>query len=125
MSFTLPTFPLAVNIYRLASRPPGAPAVITVGNLCAGTRVQAALANVLAATIGTEYVAEVFAYLLLPQATDVRGMNSVAGHDWIEVPAGTGTYWAVGWVYDAGKGFANEHRVAVITQVAPFVDPLP
>lgn len=126
MSFTLPTFNLNVNIWRHqgVSPPVGAPDVTAMGNLAAGRRIVSS-----EWTMGDPLVDAFYFHhedqLLLPKLTDIRGVNSVTGTDAVECPAGSGRFYEVRWVYDAGKGFTNEHRVALMSQVPPFVDPLP
>jgi hypothetical protein len=57
--------------------------------------------------------------LLLPALTDIRMVLCLTGADNVEVPSGSGRFYRVMFVDDAGKGFSNEHRVAVISAVAP------
>jgi len=57
--------------------------------------------------------------LLLPPLTDVRCcmQSTPPVLDIVEVPAGSGRWYGVAAVDDSGKGFPNEHRIAVITPV--------
>lgn len=124
--FLLPTFNLTANIFNYANRPPGTPDYDSPCNLAPGRRIILTGAVALVQKITTDFGAlMVCSHLLLPAGTDIRGMNTSSGHQWVEVPAGSGTYWAVGWVFDSGKGFDNEHRVAEIFQCTPYPDPLP
>lgn len=64
--------------------------------------------------------------LLLPAGTDVRGPQDTVSIDMVEVPAGTGRWYAVFFVDDIGKSFANEHRTAGLqalmgSWVAPYL----
>jgi len=61
--------------------------------------------------------------LLLPALTDVRSGVVAAVPDFVEVPAGSGRWYQVYAVDDIGKGFANEHRIAVILAVSALVNP--
>lgn len=107
--FTLPQFNLSINIWHYATwfgQFPGtipAPDVVTTCNLALGKRISPPGAF--------------FMWALLPALTDIRdGLKSPAtgNGDIVEVPAGSGRYYFVESVDDAGKGFANEHRVAAI-----------
>lgn len=110
MSFRLPTFNLAVNIWHAPAVPPvGAAAVTPMGNLSPGRRTM----------LPTATPRGVPMELLLPKSTDVRI------HDVVECPATTGRYYSVQWVDDAGKGFPNEHRVALMIQAGVWPTPIP
>jgi hypothetical protein len=123
MAYSLPTFNLAINIWRNGNRPPGPlPDVTTTGNLAAGRR-SAPLIVYVGISPPLPIVNQQVVQLLLPALTDVQDVDSAAGPDWIEVPAGTGNFYQVARVYDAGRGFANEHRVALISRVAPVPTP--
>jgi hypothetical protein len=62
--------------------------------------------------------------LLLPALTDVRGLQSYTGNgnrvDLVECPSGSGRWYCVAWVEDIGKGWPNEHRVALIQVIGSF-----
>jgi hypothetical protein len=63
--------------------------------------------------------------LLLPAGTDIRDFNcALAGYpyDIVEVPSGSGRWYAVGIVDDVAKGFPNEYRMAYITKISDAVD---
>lgn len=120
MAFSLPTFNLTVWIFRHGNAPPGAgPDVIANGNLTPGRRVF--MANAPAGFGGCPMLVEV----LLPALTDIRGWNDPGASDWAEVPAGSGRYYEVLFVDDIGKGFANEHRFALLAQINPWPSPIP
>lgn len=53
--------------------------------------------------------------LLLPAGTDIRSMQSSDGiADTVEVPEGSGRFYGVASVDDIGRGYANEHRSALL-----------
>lgn len=120
--FTVPTFNLDVNIWRTPAVPPvGPPDVIVRGNLAWGRRVN------VPSTGGTGVVGVplMTMTLLLPLLTDIRGDATGAAADLVEVPASSGRLYTVAFCDDIGKGFANEHRAAVLVQVQPFITPTP
>lgn len=114
MAFTLPEFNLGVNIFTREPFPFGAPRVVTVGNLAFSRRVasQSSLWDI------SEF--SILMYLLLPVGTDIRDNSgfggSAANADLVEVPAGSGRIYLVTSVDDIGKGFANEHRCAMLAK---------
>lgn len=131
MPYFLPTFNLAVNIWRTGLNPRTDPPSLTVmGNLQVGAKKQATdFWN--ATTVATSYGAfQLWAYLLLPAHTDVRpGWYALPTtqnqQDRVEVPAGSGRYYWVGPVEDVSKGFAAEYRVAGIIPDPPWPVPIP
>lgn len=65
-------------------------------------------------------------YIKLPKLTNVMAPRNVPpGYDMIECPAGSARYYLTVMVDDVGKGFTNEYRMAVCTQVHPFPQPTP
>ena len=112
MPYSLPTFNLAVNIWRNAAPPPAPPAVVTFGNLTPGKRTIAFQKPANIAAIDTVFLH----FLLLPAHTDIRADVFTGNNDIVEVPAGTGRYYTVSHVEDVGKGFPNEHRMAWVEQ---------
>jgi hypothetical protein len=114
VGFPTPTFNVVVNCWRNAawnaSFPPivPAPSLTFNGNLQMGDKVAGG-------AIQTGYM-----YLAVPKLTDIRdGIKEVnppaaAPNDVVEVPAGSGRFYAVVWVDDVGKGFPNEYRNALI-----------
>jgi hypothetical protein len=126
MAYTLPTFNLNVNIWRASHYPAFAPDVVTLGCLALGRRTVLPWPVAVApfAPVGEAYGAP--EWLLLPAGTDVRMFNGgVAYSDWVECPAGSGRIYRVTYVYDAGKGFSNEHRVAGMVPSLPWPVPYP
>lgn len=112
MAFTLPAFNLQVNIYTgpwltklLRSSP--------MGNLAAGRRVLPDPGFYY--TDPGQYSPAMT--LLLPALTDVRDASNSTEGDIVEVPAGTGRWYTVIGVDDIGKGFANEHRFAMLAKI--------
>jgi hypothetical protein len=113
MGFTVPNFNLSCHIWRDAAPPPGPPAVTSPCNLAWGRRVSLALAP-LGTLIGAVLT------LLLPPGTDIQCVQSQLAGDVVEVPAGSGCFYAVFGVGDIGKGFANEHRAALVVATSAF-----
>lgn len=120
MAFTLPVFNLSVNIWRFGNPTSNPPDVRTVGNLAYGERTSVPYAVTTSNT--TVYGGM---WLLTPPGTDIRDDKAPAGADTVEVPAGTGRFYEVVWVDDAGSGFPNEHRFALIISTAPWPVPFP
>jgi hypothetical protein len=52
--------------------------------------------------------------LYLPAGTDIRLPHVGGNGDIVEVPSGSGLYWAVQAVGDVAKGFSNEYRAAAL-----------
>lgn len=116
MPFILPTFMVDVNIWNNALVS-GAPTIQTKGNLSPGRRVNVVSTPLLTnaqinAAVGVGYYME----LLLPKLTDVRGLQNNGVESVVECPAGSARFYLVVWVDDVGKGFANEHRMALLAQ---------
>lgn len=124
MPFTLPQFPLSVNIWRggtdvQANRPD----IVCDGNLVFPRRSE------FGPTIVSDFAAAwqmlalgwVYMSLLLPPLTDIRFRDSGIGQeaDAVECPALSGRFYIVIFVDDVGKGFANEHRHALLLRYTP------
>lgn len=63
----------------------------------------------------TSIVPAMGSLLLLPKLTDIRGWQSFSlTPDAVEVPAGSSRYYSCASVEDRGKGYTNEHRVALL-----------
>lgn len=120
MAFTLPTFNLTANIWRHGNPTSNPPDVVTVANLAYGERTSVPYAVTTTST--TVYGGM---WLLCPKGTDIRDDKAPAGSDTVEVPAGTGRFYDVVWVDDAGAGFDNEHRFALIISTSPWPVPFP
>jgi len=106
MPYALPTFNLACNLWHVPHPVTNPPDVISPCNLTPGQRIADQNAS----------VTQPCMYLLLPKLTDIRCQYEGVGggDDLCEVPAGSGRYYTVIYVDDIGKGFANEHRFALI-----------
>lgn len=104
--------PLTINCWHGAvTIPPLIPPSLTfTGNLAWNKRVA------VPSTGGTGSLGiPLFTMTLLVLAgTDIRGRDSSSGPDIVEVPAASGRYYEVVYVDDLGKGFANEHRGALL-----------
>lgn len=119
-NYTLPVFNVAVNIWRNGNPTSNPPDIVTIGNLCRGERNTSPFAKATGITTDIGGM-----WLLLPPATDIRDDKAPAGRDTAEVPAGTGRFYTVAWVDDAGLSFANEHRFASLIGLAPWPVPFP
>jgi hypothetical protein len=109
MAYTLPTFNLVCQIYTISAPPPAAPRLTSVCNLALGRR------SVLGYAARNALVMQ----LLLPPLTDIRGpVQGGSVPDLVVVPTGSGRLYIVENVDDIGKGFSNEHRIALIRAVA-------
>lgn len=117
VAFRLPNFNLTVNVWTDPNAPgAGPPDVVTTGNLCIGLRHYGV-------TAGNNFIM----YLLFPMGVDIRdNLNGpgVAG-DIVECPAGTLRYYRVEFVESVARGFANEHRYAMLSRLGAWPVPLP
>jgi hypothetical protein len=111
MAYTVPQFPLLCNIASGGSTWPIVPRITNVKcNLAFGRRVETHNS-----TDGSLNMS-----LLVPAGTDIRGGATPAspGNDIVECPAGSGRTYKVLAVDDIGKGFSNEHRIAILAAVS-------
>lgn len=120
MGFTLPTFNLRCNIYT----GPWATKALRIPdqqcNLAWGKR-----GNVLF-FVNTDLelgAASPGMIILLPARTDIRCWLWYGTDDLVECPSGSGRWYSVAAIDDIGKGFANEHRAAWLTQISQWLDP--
>lgn len=109
--YVLPTFNLQCNLWRQLGTAGVylTPDLSPTCNLTPGRRVlfQGFTVGINECPFGMQ--------LLLPALTDIRARwNNVDG-DLVEVPVGSHRFYSVLGVDDLGKGFANEHRLALIT----------
>jgi len=116
MTFVLPTFNLSVNIFDGGPPyPPVTPRLTVMGNLAFSRR------GARSSNFWDQNEWGLLPYLLVPALTDIRDTSWVGalsvGFDVVEVPAGTGRWYQVTSVEDIGKGFANEHRCALLTKI--------
>src|ERR1700687_3457715 len=107
MPFRVPTFNLAVNIWRSTNSVYAAPDVQTNGNLSPAGKGYPVRAIGMLASTPSNYM-----LLRLPAGTDIRPTaNSVAG-DTVECPAGSKRFYTVTGVDDVARGFPNQYRFA-------------
>lgn len=115
MSFTLPSFNLTANILRIS-----AGTYVVVGttdcNLAMGRRTAL---DRFAGPSPTDF-GGLTPTLLCPAGTDIRDRSCGGNEDVLEVPAGSGRWYAASAVDDIGKGFANEHRAVTLLKVGWF-----
>lgn len=133
MAFQVPTFNIRCNIWNVQidwsiGAPAGAPTQANVPcNLQFG-RKEAVGGNLTM-------------WLLLPAGTNINGEGSyaltptlfVADGDGVEVPAGSGRFYAVVMVDDVSLGFPTEYRAALIQdggtkslqEGGPYLNPIP
>ena len=124
MSFSVPTFNLATNIWHAPIIPPAAPSLMVTANLQYARHDKVEIFNGQDGSI---------MYLLVPKLTDIRGLWEGIESDVIECPAGSSRFYYILQVDDVGKGFPNEYRIAIMEQVTdpfgafgiPFPIPLP
>lgn len=66
-------------------------------------------------------------YMSCPAHTDIHWarVGGFGAKDLIELPAGSGHFYRVEYVTDSGKGFVNEYRLAVLSDLPPVPVPLP
>jgi hypothetical protein len=124
MSFSLPTFNLECNIYT-GDNVWLPPRLTSDCNLAYGRRTAVFIFGAGGSSFSGQGMT-----LLLPPLTDIRDDLCASGADGVEVPAGSGRFYVVESVDDAGKGFPNEHRVALLTKTpgpaaAPWPTPIP
>jgi len=119
MAFTLPDFNLTVDVYtgpwltktlRLS----------TLANLALSRRVLQ-IQGGFDPSSAVETLTPLMT-LLLPAGTDVRDRFQGGPYDLVDAPAGSGRWYVVAGVDDIGKGFPNEHRVALLAKVGASLD---
>lgn len=116
MAFTLPEFNLTANIHSVA----GGVNTFRLDSLCNlafGRRVLIMEGR----GVNNGGMLAAGAQILFPAGTDVRDNSCGGDNDIIECPAGSGRWYIVMGVDDAGKGFPNEHRVVVCLKTWGFV----
>jgi hypothetical protein len=120
LAFTLPEFNVSVGLWRGPWLSKVAVAVIDA-NVSLGRRViqQFQDLDIAQSVIGTPQT-----LLLMPASTDVRSRIAAPANDLFEIPNGSGRWYEVNSVEVVAMGFANEHVVAVVTQVSANVDPV-
>jgi hypothetical protein len=110
VSFAPPTFNLTANGWRYLT-PVGNPADYTTPCNLSNTKSRAGPQINIASTRLQYFPAT---ELLVPKGTDIRGYSTTNTGDCVEVPAGSGRFYAVLWADDVGKGFPNEYRIAAV-----------
>jgi len=113
MSFSLPTFNLVCNVWRFGNAPPAAADAQLDCNLALGRRTSSYQGVISSPT-------EPIMSLLLPPMSDIRGPMCADPDTCVEVPAGSGRLYTIVGLDDSGKGFFNEHRVALLSWTALF-----
>lgn len=120
--YTLPNFNLLCNIFTVQDFT-APPRVVSPCNLAFGRRT--AMPTVGPDPVDTYGQGQGSICLLLPALTDIRDIANNTGPDGVECPAGSGRlYFVVAWD-DIGKGFANEHRCAILTKYYTVAQPWP
>ena len=114
MSFTVPQFPIECDIYTTDATSKSY-RLTSECNLALGRREVMPLSVSFPSDLASTYYGP-FAQLLLPALTDIRD-QSQGFSDLVECPSGSGRWYVVTGVDDFGKGFDNEHRVALITKI--------
>jgi len=111
MAFTLPTFNLSANLWRIGGSGGAyaAPDLTVACNLSFGRRVEQRRTQ--QAVLTTNVLSR---GLLLPKLTDIRATWNAHAPDLVEVPAGSGRFYGVEDVEDVAKGFTNEYRFACL-----------
>lgn len=124
MAYVLPTFNLTCGIWD----PPYPPPIVRPPdreyqcNLAWGRR------TAVPSTGGTTALGVVLMTmtLLLPKLANVVGDPNLSGScSAVEVPLGSKRFYRVAFTDDIGKGFANEHRAAILVQWLPWAPPIP
>lgn len=115
MAFRTPVFNLTCNLWRNAPAlpPAGPPDLVLSCQLAWDGTGRFLLLPRAAATVPIHFM-----QLRLPFRTDVRGLSQTPTPDTVEVPAGTGRYYQVHRVDDVARGFANEYRCALISEIS-------
>jgi len=110
MAFVLPAFNLTADIYTNTGTGPAATPRFTTDCQLRAPEMRNAAQSVASAFATSGMV------LLVPAGTDLRDASSAPGilDDFCEVPPGSGRMYEIIRVDDVAKGFANEHRFAII-----------
>jgi len=112
MAFTLPNFNLMCKIFEVTPPTKVLRAEVEC-NLAYGKRGIWYLGTSFPSNIDSTFYGNVM-QLLLPAGTDIRDVSNGDYNDVVEVPSDSGRFYNVMGVDDAGKGFDNEHRIAII-----------
>lgn len=121
MAYIIPPMPLTCGVFDDTG-------IVPVLRLTCPCNLSMGVRTLTGASGGTSTIGVVFStpYLLLPALTDIRDIySSPLAADSVEVPSGSGRFYTVVQVDDFGKGFANEHRFAVLVKLPPWPVPIP
>jgi hypothetical protein len=124
MAFRVPTFSLSCFLWHTGGDVSLPPDLTVACNLMMGGHPNPPVEPTPGATsLGIALAFARVMSLCLPKGTDVRPafLTSTGDFDCVEVPGGSGRYYAVLGVDDVGKGFPNEYRLAAIV---PFTSPI-
>jgi len=119
MAFTVPDFNLTCGIYTGGTFAGKIFRANSPCNLAWGRRVSQLPVDI----SSVDSSASVAMTLLLPAGTDIRDSSTGGPVDIVEVPAGSGRWYFAEAVDDIGKGFANEHRGALLAKAWELFDP--
>jgi len=119
VAFDPPTFNLLCNVWHQVPDPPALPAgAPNIANLPCNLRI------LKTADVITTQGSQPTAFIAVPKGTDLRvlvGWRSLRAPGGttpiIECPAGTGRIYQIFAIDDVAKGFPNEYRFALVTQV--------
>jgi hypothetical protein len=118
MAFSVPTFPIDCDIYD----GPWLTKAFRLNvecNLAFGRRVQQQFQDFDVAEV---QASSLQMGLLLPALTDIHCLAMGLENDVIEVPSGSGRWYGLECFDDVAKGFDNEYRFALLTQISAAVD---
>jgi hypothetical protein len=116
MAYVLPTFNMTANIWRS-----GMGGVFSVvGTMPCNLALGRRSTGLVEGSIDDGSLLGPVMTLLVPPGTDLRDISCGSQSDVVEVPAGSGRWYATTIVDDIGKGFANEHRFATLVKVGWF-----
>jgi len=118
MAFSVPQFPLECDIYTTTGSSKTF-RLTSECNLALGRR-EISYQGTVVPSSGPSSLFSPYVQLLLPAGTDIRDVACGGFNDIVEVPAESGRWYVVGGVDDFGKGFPNEHRIALLGKIWGF-----
>jgi hypothetical protein len=113
MAFTVPTFNLLCDVYS----GPWPTKSLRISDLPCNLAAARPAKSTAVENEGELWI-NGYMTLLVPALTDLRMLGQGVQNDILEVPAGTGRWYQLNFVDDVGKGFSNEHRMALLVQIA-------
>jgi len=116
-SFGIPVFNIPTFIYHNPGThmpPPVPPDLEVMGNLANGRVAHLPVWLPRPPALSAQSMSS---SILFPKLTDIRDSSCIGGPDVIECPKFSGRFYWVSYVDDIAKGFANEHRWAVIQKI--------